>query len=505
MASPLDTNELIKQGNTRTFYQKGGPGNQMYFFGLDTQYHYISGATMPVNGAINPIFTPDPRRPGQWKLVGRSIDVPELPTVSLEFNEKWGGIPQQLMAPKCEFTLLETHARCSDPSDIYSGWDSYALIYSGFKMSGSIDLGARSPREGDDPLTDSVEATGVSIYPVGAMSFGEEAATSIVVGAIDAVYGTDVQCGDCGTSNDGSKFIYVLTRSNVGSPSAPGQLLYTLDGGQSWTTASITGIGTTAEPRYIGIAGNILFVGTDGVTMFYSVLNTQTGAPGTWSSVTQPAAFQDVHVASPRSIWFVGGTTVYKTNSITTAAVAVDTGGTALYRITGDEATIVCAGDSGEVRYSINGGYTFTTASAPAVSNIRALAVDGQSVWLVGNAAGNVYRSTDKGNSWTLLSFPGAGTGSINDIAMATREVFWIARTASNIAYLATTLDGGYSWTDNTAGSARIMNWPVFQSINRIAVPVTADPQISANYITICGLATGGADGMLLTASPTII
>jgi photosystem II stability/assembly factor-like uncharacterized protein len=505
MANPLDSNELIKQQSTRTFYQPGGPGTPAYFFGLDTQYHYISGATIPTNGSIDPIFAPDPRRPGRYKLVGRSIGVPELPTVSLEFNEKWGGIPQQLMAPKCEFNLYEFHGRCGDMSDLYSGWDSYGLIYSGCKFSGNIDLGARTTRDTDDPLNDTAEAMANAIYPVGALSFGEEAASSIVVGAIDAVYGTDVQCADCGNSNDGSKFIYVLTRSNVGSPAAPGQLLYTLDGGSTWTTASITGIGSTAEPRYIGIAGNILFVGTDAVTMHYTLLNSQTGAPTTWSSITQPVAFQDVLVASPRAIYFVNSTTIYRTTSILSPAVAIDTGGTNLFVISGDENTIVAAGNSGEVRYSTNAGQTFITASAPAASNIRALAVDGAGFWLAGTVAGNVYRSTDRGVTWTALSFPGANVGAIADIAIATREVIWIARAASSVAYLVTTLDGGNSWTDNTAGSARIMNWPVFQSISKIAVPTTVDAQVAANYLTVCGLATGGTDGILLTASPTII
>ena len=505
MANPLDSNEFIRQSSTRSFYQPGGPGSPTYFYGLDTLYHFIESASQPQdNGSIDPIFVPDPTRPGRYKLAGRSLSAPELPTVGLVFHESWGGIPGPLMTPNCEFNLIEVHSRCKDFSDLYNGWDSYVMIYSGFKFSGTNDLGARTAQDSDDPLSISTEATGVSIYPVGALSFGEESTANIVVEVIDVVYGTEVQCANCGTPNNGAQFIYAVTRANVGSPSAPSQVVYTLDGGETWNNSSITGIGTVNEVRYIGIAGNILFVGTNATAFFYTVLNELTGAPTTWQSVTQPSDFHDVYVQSASAIWFVNNTSVYKTTNVAIPASAVDTNGTALRRINGVDKTIVAAGQSGEVRYSANNGVTWITTSAPAASNIHAVQVIDYNFWLVGAVNGNVYRSRDLGLSWTALAFPNAGTGAINDIAVATREVIWIAQTISNVAYLATTIDGGNSWTGANSGSSRIMNWPTFQSISKIAVP-SAKASISANYLAIGGLATGGTDGILISAAPTIL
>jgi hypothetical protein len=116
-----------------------------------------------------------------------------------------------------------------------------------------------------------------------------------------------------------------------------------------------------------------------------------------------------------------------------------------------------------------------------------------------------VYKSIDYGATWTTVTFPGYGTGSITDVIAATREVIWISQNVSSVAYLATSLDGGNSWINNTSGSSRILNWPTFQQITRMAVPRYADPAIQANYITLGGLATGGADGILLAASPNIL
>jgi photosystem II stability/assembly factor-like uncharacterized protein len=501
----LDANELIKQGNTRSFYQPGGAGAATYFFGLDTQYHFIDGANLPVNGDINPIYVPDPRRANAYRLVSRTQDPPDLPEISLNFMEKWGGIPRVLMAPKCQFNIYEVHGDCEDLSDFYRAWASYMLIYSGFMIEGSIDLGTRSQQEGNDPLMDAVTAKGVAIYPVGALSFGEEAATNVVVEVIDAVHGTRETCGNCGMENDGSQLIYAITRANVGSPSAPGQLIYSTDGGATWTSASITGIGSTAEPRYIDIAGSVLFVGTDSTTLFYSTLNADTGAPGTWSTVTLPVAMRDVWVQSSRAIFFSADSgAVYKTTDITVAPTSIATGGVDnLLRIHGREQTIVAVGANGRVYYSQNGGSSWASATAPAVTSLNAIQVINDTHWWTGGANGNLYKTVNRGSTWSSVGFPQSGTGTIYDIVFATLEVAWIAHQVSSVAYLVTTLDGGASWARDN-GTSRILNWPVFQKAGRIAVPTTT-PAVAANYAVICGLATGGTDGLLLSAAPSLI
>lgn len=500
----LDDSELIKQGSTRAFYQPGGPGKDKYFYGLDTTYFFIDGAELPTNGDISPIFVPDPRRPNRYRLVGRVIEPPDLASVDLIFREKWGGIPRILMAPKCSFNLYEVHSDCADLSDFYRGWDSYMLIYSLFQFSGPADLGTRMAADGNDPLEISASAMGVALYPVGALGFGEEAATDVVVGVIDAVYGQQVTCGTCGMENDGSQVIYALTRANIGSPAAPGQLLYTVDGGATWTATSITGIGTTAEPRYIDIAGDILFVGTDSTTLLYSRINRDTGIPGAWSTVTLPVAMRDVYVQSPSAIFFSADTgRVYKTTDIAAAPTLIDSGATDnLLRITGDgNGVLVAVGANGRVYRSLNSGVTWATLTAPAATSLNAVAVLGTNDIWAGGANGILYHTVNGGATWVSAYTTG---GAINDLVFATREVLWLSYAASSVAHLVTSLDGGDSFALDSATS-RILNWPVFQEATRLAVPYLADPAVAANYITACGLATGGADGLLLSAAPTLL
>ncbi len=502
--SILDDSELIKQGNTRAYYQPGGPGGTKYFYGLDTQYFFIDGAEMPTNGDISPIFVPDPRRPDRWRLVGRTIEPPDLASVDLIFLEKWGGVPRALMAPKCSFNLYEVHSKCADLSDFYRGWDSYMLIYSLFQFSGPVDLGSRMVRDGNDPIEDSVSAMGVALYPAGALGFGEEAATDVVVEVIDAVYGQMIQCGTCGMENDGSQVVYALTRANIGSPAAPGQILYTGDGGQTWTANSITGIGVTAEPRYIDIAGDVLFVGTDLTTLFYSRINSATGAPGAWSTVTLPVAFRDVYVQSPSAIFFCGDSgVVYKTTDITLAPTLLTNSGVDnLLRIHGDgTGVLIAVGANGRVYRSLNGGTTWATLTAPAATSLNAVQVLGTDEFWTGGANGILYHTVNGGATYVSAYTSG---GTIRDLIFATREVLWLSYDASSIAHLVTSLDGGGSFALDGA-TDRILNWPVFQRANRIAAPVLADPAVAANYLTIAGLATSGADGILISAAPTLL
>lgn len=500
----LTADEIIKNQSARTWYQLG-PGGQRYFYG-QPGYHFISGATKVVAGTIDPIFVPDPRRPGRYRLISRTRSAPDLNEFSVDFHESWGGIPRHLINNQCAWTFFEVHSRCGDPSDFYRGWEGYVMIYSNALFEGGIDLGARTARDADDPLTDAATFKAAAIYPAGTVGFGEEAAADVVVEVIDVVYGTAVTCGDCGAENDGSQQIYALTRANVGSPAAPGQLVYSLDGGITWTTAAITGIGSTNEPAYLDIAGGILFVGTNGTSLFYTTLNPNTGAPTTWASVTLPVAMTDVYVQSPTNILFTAATgRVYRTTDITVAPSLLATvGSDNLNRIHGSGETIVAVGAGGQVIYSTNNGTTWTDgANAGAAAN-QALFVTGPRSWFVGDAAGVLRKTVNQGVSYTTVTLPGTAPTAITDVLFATLECAWVAATVSSVGRLFASLDGGATWARDDATS-RIANWPTIASARRLAAPFAGGPDIAANYLAVGGLATGGADGILIAGAPSIV
>jgi hypothetical protein len=547
MANPLDANELIKQGQTRTFYQPGGPGTDMYFFGLDTSYHFIDSAEMPSNGTIDPVYVPDPRRPTRYKLVARQIGAPDLPSVSLIFHEQWGGIPRMLMAPKCEFNLYEVHSRCADLSDFYRGWDSYVLIYSGFRFEAGIDLGARTAVDSDEGLTAKMDAKGAAIYPVGSLGFGEEAASSTGAGlnVVDIVYGSSVTCGDCGIENDGSQFVYAVLSKSSYATSGNITMLYSINGGNTWTSSTIASSISNAGPVFVDIAGSVIFVGvhTGGTTaitatatsIYYTTIDPLTGELGSWSTLAAGSVLlTDVWVKSSRSIWFsatnnlttptVGS--IYKTTDVTAAPSLIDNGfSNVLTRISGSGDTIVAvggvAGTSGAIRYTKNGGATWTTVitgASPSYTSLTSITDSFTSVYVIddrvwyigGNDAWLVHTHTG-GASWVIAPIPGSGTAgySISDIVFPTREVAWIAYNTGTVGTIYTTIDGGNTFVAANATS-RVAGWANFSSpfsvINRIAVPTFSEPAVAANYVTLGGLDSAGSPtGLIVAAAPTIV
>lgn len=503
---PLTADELITQKHTRTFVQWDGAGGQRYFFGLDTQYHFIESATLPVNGGIDPVYVPSPQHSGRYRQVARTISAPGPVEATLQLHESWGSVQRLLANVNCPFNIYEVRGRCDDLSDFYRGGESSMWIYSGMQVSENIDLGTRTAQDSDDPQVLSVPLRGDAIYQVGALSFGEEAAAEVVVEVIDAVYGSTITCGDCGIPNNGSQVIYAITRANVGSPSAPGQIVYTVNGGVTWVTAAITGIGATAEPRYIGLAGSVLFVGTDATSLWYSPINKQTGAPTTWTSVTLPVAMNDAEVITPSNIVFVANSgQVYRTSDITIApTLLASTGAGNLNRVHALEQTIVAVGANGAVAVSVNNGLSWALAVAPVAAALVAVQVVAPREFWVLSTANILYRTINSGATWTTIAFPGSGTGTGRDLVFASREVAYLSHDNSNTAFLAITMDGGGSWASQTT-TWRVVNWPTFRRAARIAVPCSGNPTVDVNSVTLAGLATSGTDGLLLVSMANFV
>jgi hypothetical protein len=508
----LSANEIITYKHIRTFIQFGGPGplNEDRFAGQDAQYTIIQGVSAPESGAIDPIWVPDPRRAGQYKLVGRSITPADLAAATLVMREKHGAIPRQLQRINCAFNLYNVVGDCKDLSDFLAGWSDYVLIYSGALVTDK-DLGDRQAWDSDDAIEDSLSLTLADIYPIGPLAFGSNADNLITLEVVDVVYGSAEQCGDCGPQDDGTKRIYAVTKSSGSTPGTAPKLIYTVDGGNTWTQGSIDTLGATEDPAGIDIVGQFLVVYTrtaGGPTLsgyYYSEINGFTGVPGTWTKVTSGfvASFQiyDMYVLSPREIFFsADGGGVYQSTDIATGVTLVTSGvtGSALFRISGhqDSGTLVAVGGSGAVLKSVNRGDTWQlSTAAPVVATLQAVAVQDANLYWVGSAGGRKYFTLDGGETWTEQTFSGSGAGQVRDIVFLNNEVGYMSHdTIDPTARLFATWDGGRSWTYTRP---RILGIGSQDRINRIAVPQVS-AGIAANNVAVAGLAGNGSDGILL-------
>lgn len=501
----LTADEIVTQKHKRAFIQWGGPkpGNPVAYAGQDAQYMAIDGVTVPESGGVDPIWVPDPNRQGRYRLVGRTISPPDLASATLMIRERHGLIPRQLLNQPCSFNFYEVTGPCRDLSDFIRGWSDYILIYS-LAIVTEKDLGTRTAWDSDDAIEDSLSITLADVYPVGSITFSQEASTDVDLEVVDIVYGGGVNCGNCGAENDGTRWIYAVTKSSGGgSPGLPGEVVYSVDGGVSWNQIEVDGMSDTEDPVAIEVVGNYLVVvGLD--AYYYAELDLDTGAPGTFTAVTTgfvaAGSPTDVYVLSSREVWFCGdGGYIYKSTDIT-AGVSVWLDGSDytedLKRISGSDETIVAVGALGQVLYTINRGASWTAAvSTPANTTLQALAVRSDKHWWVGGTDGRVYYTLTGGKTWTEKGFSGAGVGQVYEIVFATEEVGYISRSdATPTAVILATYNGGEDWSSS---APRIASLPVFDRANRIAIPKT-DAGIAANNIAIAGLAGDGSDGLIL-------
>ena len=439
----LTADQIVTQKHKRNFIQFGGarPGNPVAYAGQDAQYLAIQGVGLPESGGVDPIWVPDPRRIGSYTLVGRQITPPDLASATLLLpRAAWRDPAPARQKINCQFNLYELTGKCKDLSDFQAGWSDYVLIYSGAIVTDK-DLGDRSAWDSDDAVEDSLSLVLSDVYPVGALGFGEDGAAQIDREVVDVVYGTQIQCGDCGPPNDGTRWAYAITKSSgAGSPALPAEVQYRVDGTANWIDLAITGIGATADPTAIDIVGDkLVVVVTSENAYYYATINAITGVPGSFTKVTAgfvaSKAPADLYVAGPRATYFVGaGGYIYKSTDIT-AGVAVLNAGSAttndLLRIHGAQDTLVAVGQGSTTLISNNNGQTWSTT--PAAVSAIALAVgavcvlDNLRVWVGTLNSGRLFSTQDGGATWQEKAFSDAGAGNLYDIVAATDEVIFSA------------------------------------------------------------------------------
>jgi len=98
-------------------------------------------------------------------------------------------------------------------------------------------------------------------------------------------------------------------------------------------------------------------------------------------------------------------------------------------------------GDDGTVMKTVNSGAIWETISLPSVETFHATAMIDDSIIIIGSLTGNVFVSTDQGNSWKQI---GENLEQITDLhAFNDREIIVINKSGD----IYKTTDGGQNWT----------------------------------------------------------
>jgi len=504
----LTADQITVQSAIRFYYQPGGPcpSNAVKYGGRDGQYLNIEDATNPVR-SIDTISVQDPKTSGRFKRVGRNRSAPDYPTATVNFLQRRGFVPEQLVTLRQDrVNFYAVAGESKDLTDFLNGWSDYVKVYSLGEVT-EVSEGGGSWDSGEQ-IEDGLDYTFEHIYSFGTLVMSEKASTEVDSEIIDLAYGS---------LGNGYTAVYAIINENSASAGASPSIVYRTKPDGAWTQVFINGAVAADVPEGIAVVGDYLIViFDDGSTggYFYSQLNADSGVPGTFSKVTtgfvSAAAPKDIWAPDSRSGFIVGeGGYVYQIKTIPSGVKVLDAGIATtqqLNRIDGTgDGTIVAVGESDAIIVSTNRGKSWS--ASPAVTGggngLDAVAVHSDSVWWVGDDSGTLYYTEDKGNTWADSGVMESDIATVQDVVFSTDEIGYVlAATSGPAARLYATYDGGNTWT---TGTPRIASTPTADRFNRIAIPDHLDPAITANYAAIGGLAGNGTDGILLIVEPQML
>lgn len=510
----LTADEVVTQQHVRGFIAYGDPqpGTVPEYYGIANQYFSVTGVSNPVSGGISPINMPDPRRRKRYKAVGRAVEPADFGEYELAIAHKHFTLPRALGAMDCPITVYLTVGRCSNPADLNRGYEDYLYLLANGEVT-DRDNGDMFPMDSDEAVMTTLSVVTAEQYGVGRLNLNATAANEINAEGLDITYAPPRDCEGC---EAGTQRIYSIHAPIGGSPTFQAEVQYTINGGQSWASANITGLAAGATPTAVAIMGNYIVVLVNSVNgYFWALLDEDTGAPGTWSQVTTGFAAggnpNDIHVIAPNDAIIVGnGGYIYRLTDIGSGVTVLSAAAAttnALRRVHGNGEVIVAGGALGTVVYSLDRGVSWATVSAgsPTSANITAVAVKTDNHFWVGAGNGNVWYTLNGGKTWMQDTETAPGATQIFDIVFATDHIGYCSYIVSGpAARLACTVDGGQSWVTGAPGRINGV-FPTFNRGTRIATPQSGAPQTDANFLAITGLAGDGSDGVTYIAQANIL
>jgi hypothetical protein len=513
--------EIYRQSFARPWWQPGGsrPNNQPFYYGGDTNPLMIGAPSAPARGGIEPIWQWSGEEQQTYELVGTTVSPPDLPSFDVTFRQRVGSLPRHYLTTGCVNNFYVLRGKCKTLADFNLGWEGYIDVLSNARVTDISSANDLTAFESDDPTEDQYSFIAEAIYRAGQIGFTDRNTTSVTLEIKDVCYANRTVCGECGPSNDGTNWIYAVEK---GGAAADMIVHYSLDGGSTWASSSITPGANAEDPAAIRVMGSYLVVlsptantSTNG-GYYYTPINTLTGAPASsWTKVT--AGFtnnfepRDMVVFGPREAYVCcdGGEILKITDVVSGATSLGVVTSSDLARIHGDPAsgTLFAVGSSATVVVSINRGKSFvTTTTLPGAAALTAVHVFDQNRAWVGNSSGVAYYTLDRGETWTTKTFADSVTPTaIQDIRFATSEAGYVLFTASSLGRMSVTLDGGYSWVRSNTINPRVLgvNSGTSQRFNRIAVPAVSSKDINANYAVIGGLGAS-TDGALQVGAANV-
>lgn len=444
---------MFKSSDGAVFVQLNGANTRPKFVGCVD----VDSLNAP-GGAVNELTRCFKADGTGWMTLDATETAPEPVTTTITTLIE--GSANSLELVRNGLATLFIHQRDGGRSDSFGNW-TRSWILEKLRVGDRVisDLAMRE----EDNI--SMMAFGISALPPLNTAFQKTTGRQSVAVAEDVL---DIHF--CGVGYDLGLVGVAVTESVTGSPADKGDVLYTLDGGVTWTptiTMPFAGAENISSVTCFLIGRNttriVVARGSTDVANPMEIAYTDNFGATAWTAVnvgTVNGQFapgpQSLFALDPYNMWVVAGagylyysddgglTWTRQLSGITTVNnlwgvhFATDRVGYAV----GAADTLLKTEDGGQ-------SWTITTDNTGVSAIISALyVIDSDHVW-VGTQGGRLFYTNDGGITWVERSFRDAGAGMVTSIQFVPGSSlfgFMTHNTAAPVGTIYSTIDGGNSW-----------------------------------------------------------
>lgn len=496
------TAEVARTPYSRVFLIEDGaaPNNSPDYLGLAA-----ATANSFKQGTLTPVRKPSPDRYGDFDVIDMIQGAPDLPQMTIESRMKVVISDMlRIVSKGCAVDIQVHFGLCQNPSDFDGGWNTIRVLELGRPTDYSTSSLGAIDADQNAVITETVPFSGERIFDLKHIRPSEVAAAQLTDIVNRVLICDSKTCGACGISSDGCQIMFAITGTVTGSPGLPPELLYSQDGGATWSTTNIATMGIAEVATDMACVGTNLVVisatGTAGNMHYAKIADILTNS-ATWTKVTTGfvATFTPTRIISigPSFTWIAAtGGYIYFTADVPSGVTVLTAGSVTAQNLNGihayDQYNVVAVGASNVVLLSTNGGITWSLITGPSVGvALNCVWMQSSTRWLVGTAGGNLYYTLNSGFSWTVKAFAGSGVGQIRDIQFSSRSVGYLLHdTAVPRGRLLRSINGGFSWLVQPDESGAPV--PSVASLRAVAA-CTDNP----NVALVGGTNSNGTDGYL--------
>lgn len=405
---------------------------------------------------------------------------------------------------RCRVDIFALSGKCGNPQDFSEGGEKWVYFPDGQISNHAFEnMGAYGADE-NNPVNNMVDMTAEDYWEFLYMKQDQigSAVTTREIYTIDVYHGNS--CEDC---PDPCDRLFATMAGASATPGTAPTLLYSEDGGETWSAQEITTLYSNEDiADGVVIGQDLVYISNTGNEIHWTDAELIYDGTNVWSQTDKgfvtakgPHAISSVDA---RHTWIVGdGGYVYFVRNHKVEVAVQDAGVATAQNLLAvhalDTQNVIAVGNSNAVVVTSNGGATWKSVTGPSVGvNLGACWLWDKDTWFVGEGAGGngkLWLTANAGKSWVEASTPG-NYERVYKIVFISEAEGYISMQTGGQSVILRTITGGNEWNSVPQGKRAV---PVDNSyLTDIAVCSKFD-----NIAYASGLADNGTAGIILKMS----